>query len=274
MIVSASRRTDIPAFHGEWFVERLRAGWVEVRNPFNPKQVRKVSLQPEDVDACVFWTKNPAPFIRHLDELDSAGYRYYFQFTLNAYGSELEPGVPQEAARLDSFACLSDRLGPRRVIWRYDPIVLSSLTPPDFHLKAFERLVRSLRGRTKRVVISLVEYYRKIDRRLRCLEAAGVRFERQAIGQDVTRRLLSELRAMACDCDMEMQTCASGVDFSDLGIRPGACIDGLLIRELWDREVPLTKDPGQRPHCRCVMSRDIGTNDTCAHGCLYCYANR
>ncbi len=274
MIISASRRTDIPAFFGHWFAERVRAGWVDIKNPFNPKQVRRVSLLPEDVDAFVFWTKNPAPFRGLLDGLDRRGFCYYFQFTINAYDRDLEPNLPAMKERLETFFRLSDRLGPERVIWRYDPIVLSNRTPAEFHLKSFDGLSRALQGRTRRVVISLAEYYRKTNRRLRALEADGVRFDRQAADRPRTIDLLRRLRQAADARGIQMESCACAFDLSPAGIRPSACVDAQLIRALWGADVPSTGDPGQREHCRCAISRDIGTNSTCAHGCLYCYANR
>ncbi|MBN2497737.1 MAG: DUF1848 domain-containing protein [Deltaproteobacteria bacterium] len=274
MIISASRRTDIPAFLGAWFAERLRAGSVQVANPFNPRQVSTLSLRRRDVYAFVFWTKDPAPFFERLAMLDERQDRYYFLFTLNAYGRDLEPGLPALDARIGSFLRLSDRLGPQRVCWRYDPIVLSNRTDPDFHRRAFERLCAALEGHTRRVIISLLTYYRKVDRRLRGLEQQGVHFERDVAQSGKATALLADLAAMANARGVQMQSCASEWDFSAAGIPAGACIDADLIRAIWGIELDGTKDPGQRPHCLCARSRDIGTNGTCGHGCVYCYANR
>jgi len=138
VIISASRRTDIPAFFSEWFMKRIEEGVVCVADPFNPRQVGRYSLLAEDVDAIVFWSKNPCPLMARLSELDSRGYRYYFQFTLNDYPHLLEPNVPGLGERLDTLRTLSDRLGPERVVWRYDPIVVSSVTPTDYHLERLE----------------------------------------------------------------------------------------------------------------------------------------
>ena len=152
MIVSASRRTDIPALYGPWFLERVRAGRCLASNPFNPAQQRYVSLRPEDVDAVVFWTKNPAPFLPVLQSLEDRGLRSVFLVTLNDYPHVFEPGVPPLAERIAAFARLCAMLGPGRVRWRYDPIVLGTLTPPAHHLRAFERLCRELAGLTDRVI--------------------------------------------------------------------------------------------------------------------------
>lgn len=274
MIVSASRRTDLPAFCGRWFEERLEAGFADVVNPFNPKQIRRVSLTAQDVTAFVFWTRDARPFSPVLDRLDRRGDRYYFQFTLTAYGPDLEPGLPARDQRIAAFVALAERLGPERVLWRYDPIILSSRTPPAFHRRAFADLCRALSGHTRRVTISLAEYYRKVDRRLKALEAAGTVFDRQAQARPETLELLAELCELARAHGMRMVSCASKVELTKAGIAAGACVDGELIRRLWQVDVPAGRDRGQRPACRCSPSRDIGANDTCAHGCLYCYANR
>lgn len=274
MLISASRRTDLPAWHADWFASRLRAGFVEVANPYNPKQIRRVGLAPDEVTAFVFWTRDPRPFWPVLDLLDERWPRYYFQFTLTGYGPDLEPGLPEREGLLDAFCRLSDRLGPERVLWRYDPIVLSSRTPPDFHRRAFEALAARLTRRSAQVTISLVEYYRKTDRRLRSLEQQGVRFERRPQLDPATFALLADLRGMAAERGMRMRSCASALDLGPTGIEPGACVDPARLRALWSIDLPARRDPGQRPHCGCAPSRDIGTNDTCPHGCLYCYANR
>jgi len=164
MIISASRRTDIPAFYSEWFINRIRAGWCFVPNPLNYDQLAYVSLKPEDVDAIVFWSKNPAPIISHLNELDTMGFRYYFQFTLNAYPKVLEPRIPEFSKRIRTFRELGSKLGPMRVIWRYDPIIISNHTPIDFHIAAFSKIATSVKGSTHRVMISFADYYNKTER--------------------------------------------------------------------------------------------------------------
>ena len=132
-VISASRRTDIPAFYGEWLLGRLRAGFVEVRNPYNPKQVKRVSLRAQDVDCLVLWTKNPDPLAGRLDELEKLCPRFYFQYTLNDYPRELEPSLASAAERIKTFTALAARLGPERVVWRYDPVIVSSHTDAGYH---------------------------------------------------------------------------------------------------------------------------------------------
>lgn len=273
MIISASRRTDIPAFFADMFMAHLRQRWVDVANPFNRRQVSRVSLSPGDVDVIVFWTKNPAPFMGHLDEIDRMGFPYYFLFTVNDYSAHLEPAVPPLPDRLDTFRRLSDRLGPDRVIWRYDPIILSDRFTPSFHLQAFGRIAGSLRGKTNRVLVSVVDFYRKTERRIRSLEqVSGDRIMRTPLDHPDIRALVSGLAETAGANGMEVRSCAEDPRLQEMGIRPGKCIDDELIRRVFGLEVPPRKDKGQRENCRCVMSRDIGAVDTCRHGCVYCYA--
>ncbi|MEW6229256.1 MAG: DUF1848 family protein, partial [Bacillota bacterium] len=146
MIISASRRTDIPKFYSEWFMNRVRAGFCTFPNPFNPKQLIEVSLRPEDVDVIVFWSKDPGPLIPHLGELDRRGLRYYFQFTVNGYPGFMEPNVPPLGEVLDTFGRLSATVSPDRMIWRYDPIVLSNATGLEYHVRRFGEIAGALKG--------------------------------------------------------------------------------------------------------------------------------
>ncbi len=274
MIISASRRTDIPAFYSPWLINRLKAGWCLVPNPLNPKQVFRVSLSPHDVDAIVFWSKNPLPLLSRLDEVDDMGFRYYFQFTLNDYPAALEPGLPPIEKRVDIFLQLSQRIGPQRVVWRYDPIIISNLTPVGYHCERFSWLAERLNGATHRVMVSFVCLYRKTMRRLSRLEQQdSFKFDRDTTSQ-ANLELLKELAAIAAQNGIQMLTCAATPEINTAGIPPGKCIDDSLIRQLWGRDVRYRKDPAQRQHCMCTLSKDIGAMDTCLHGCVYCYSTR
>ena len=270
MIISASRRTDIPAFYAEWMVRRLRAGYCTVANPLNRNQVTRISLKPEDVDAIVFWTRNPRPLMAHLDELDSRGCRYYFQFTVLGYPRELDPRCPPAATAVETFRDLAQRLGPKRVIWRYDPIVFTGITPPAFHEENFGQLAESLSGRTSRVVISIVDMYRKTAARLKELEAtpAAVR----PCDPNDFAALMRRLAKAAGENGMEIVSCAEEVDLRPFGICPSKCVDDRVLAEAFGIEVPKAKDPAQRAACGCVVSRDIGMYESCLFGCRYCYA--
>lgn len=272
MIISASRRTDIPAFYSKWFMNRLKAGYALVPNPFNPKNIYRVSLEPEDVDAIVFWTRDPRMMMPELKELDSFGFRYYFQFTLTHYGRALEPFAPPIAERIYSFKRLSDYIGPEKVVWRYDPIIISNRTNYDFHLQAFERLSAQLQGNTERVMISFCSWYRKTTRRVRRLEKDGWSFNKEPVNLTAVTDFLAELSTMAASRGMKIYSCADGNDYFEAGIDHGSCIDASLINSLWALDLPAKKDPGQREHCLCAPSKDIGAKDTCVHGCLYCYS--
>ncbi|THB65505.1 MAG: DUF1848 domain-containing protein [Desulfovibrio sp.] len=272
MIISASRRTDIPALYGPWLLNRARQGHCLKVNPFNPSQTKQVSLRPQDVTAMVLWTKNPRPFVHGLEALQDMGLRLLMLHTLNGYPRMLEPGVPPLARRLDTFAGVSRLLGPDKLRWRYDPILIGDATPPKHHVRSFSRICRELNGMTRHVIVSWYTPYAKAEKRLAGLNRArGIRIwdsGRQTLSM---RELAPELAAIAGDNGMAITSCAMGEDLDGTGVAPGPCIDPDWIREAFDLEVPRTKDPGQRNKCRCVPSEDIGAYDTCVLGCAYCY---
>ena len=255
-------------------MNRIRAGWCAVPNPMHMKQASRVSLDPQEVDCIVFWSKNPAPMLPHLHELDRRGFRYCFQFSLNDYPGELEPNMPGVAERLETFLNLSRHVGPLRVVWRYDPIIISNMTPMEFHRERFSRIAQELRGATHRVMVSIVDFYHKTDRRLSQLEQAGYLFDRKAGSSTDMVSLLKDLATIAGRRDMERFACAEDRDFSEPGIPPGRCIDESLLNRVWALNLRYRKDPAQRRFCLCMVSKDIGINDTCIHGCPYCYSTR
>lgn len=272
MIISASRRTDIPKFYSEWFMNRVRAGFCTFPNPFNPKQVIEVSLRPEDVDAIVFWSKDPEPLIPYLGELDRRGLRYYFQFTVNGYPRFMEPNVPPLEKILETFGRLSEVVSPEKVIWRYDPIVLSNVTDLDYNEARFCEIASVLRGKTGRVVISLVDDYRGSRARLACLSRQGIYFRPSRPRDPGVARILRTMAQVAGDCGMEIVSCAEEFSLVEFGIKPGKCIDDEYIARVFGIRVTGKKDPSQRAACGCVQSKDIGVYGTCKHGCVYCYA--
>lgn len=273
MIISASRRTDIPAFYAGWFMRRIRAGFCTVPNPFNPKQVSRISLLPEDVEVLVFWTRNPRPLLPYLDELEQRGYRYYFQYTLLNYPRPIETSTPALAAALDSFRVLAERVGPQRVIWRYDPILFSSLTGAAFHQETFQRLAESLQSFTQRVVISVLTRYPKLEARFQRLAEQGIEvLDASARQGERFADFMRQLAVIAKARGMDIFSCASELDLQPYGIRPGKCIDAEYIAEVFGLQVSGRKDSSQRQFCGCVVSRDIGMYDSCLFGCQYCYA--
>ena len=305
VVISASRSTDIPAFYADWFMKRLEKGHVSWINPFNRKNMYVSFAKTR---AIVFWTKNPAPMLPYLDELDRRGLNYYFQFTLNDYDAEgFEPKVPLVARRVETFKTLSNRLGPKRVIWRFDPILLSeTITPRDILMRIW-RVGNQIHGLTDRLVISFIDIapYRKVQNNLKrdvewgeptnsIREPNQKEIEEIAIGLTKIRE-----RWQSEGWNIDIQTCSELIDLSKFGISHSCCIDGELMEEVFPDDtalmeflrpvqgdlfpssaipiVPVSneamKDQGQRKECHCVQSKDIGSYDTCAHFCVYCYAN-
>ncbi len=276
MLISASRRTDIPAFFGEWFGNRVKEGYFYRINPYNSNQVKGFSLLPEDVDAFVFWTKNPRPFFKQLDLIEGMGFNYLFHYTFNDYPPVFEPGLPSVSHRLDAFKSLSDRIGPKRVIWRYDPVILSSITPVEYHIEKITKLAQELSGYTERLVISFLDFYGKVQRNLTRLTASkGIRCEdwRDVNNLGLLDSFAAQVPAIARDNGIQTFTCSEAVDLHKYSILPGSCIDGKLISGVFGLQKQWKKDSSQREHCRCAVSVDMGVYDTCKFECAYCYAN-
>lgn len=272
MIISASRRTDVPTFYAEWMRNRIRAGFCTVPNPFNRKQISKVSLKSEDVEAIVFWTRNPRPLMRFLNELDERELNYYFQFTILGYPRSLDPKSPPLDSVVETFRRLSERVGPARVVWRYDPIIFSELTSSEYHQRQYEQIARALSGHTHRSVISIVDRYRKANRRINALAGSQAEFHESL--PEYFDELMRYLADVARDNNMEIMSCAEEIDLKQYGILPGKCVDDQLIRRAFGKELRVCKDKNQRKACGCVQSRDIGMYDTCVYGCPYCYATQ
>jgi hypothetical protein len=267
MIISASRRTDIPAFYSQWFMNCIRAGTCEVPNPFNPFQIARVSLRPEDVDVIVFWTRDPSPMLPHLRELNERGFRYYFLYTVMDNPKAIDPYCPPVTNSLHTFRALVDRTGPDKVIWRYDPIAFTPLTGPEFHEEAFRRIAGALKGHTNRCILSIMNPYRKARIRL---ARKGIQIT--PLEKKVFKDLMRFMAGEAQDKGMEICSCATSLDLDEYGIRHGKCVDDSYIRKVFGVEVTHRKDPSQRKACGCVVSKDVGMYDTCLFGCLYCYA--
>jgi DNA repair photolyase len=272
MIVSASRRTDIPAFYAAWFMNRVAAGSCEVPNPYHHEKRSVVSLRPEDVDCFVFWTRHPSGLVPRLPELSERGYRWYFLFTLLDYPGSFEPYSPSFERRLELLRSAAELTPPGGVVWRYDPIIVSSATPVGFHLETFSRIAAALEGTVNRVVVSFLDVYRKTARGLAELAREGVVVSSEEEQRAAAPRLLPGMAEISRRHGMEIQSCAENGELARYGVVAGKCIDDALILSLHGISVPATKDSGQRSACRCVQSRDIGVYDSCIHGCRYCYA--
>jgi len=265
MIISASRRTDIPTYYSEWFFNRIKEGYVLVRNPMNAHQISKISLTPDVVDGIVFWTKNPIPMLNKLDRLQD--YTYYFQFTLNSYGQDVETHVPnKQNTIIPAFKKLSDTIGPERVIWRYDPVFLNETYTPKYHLRYFEQLAKILHPYTKKCTFSFIDMYRNTEKNVKGLDIQKFPIEQQ-------KYLAKHFADIAHSYGLSIDTCAEGIDLEQYGIQHARCIDDRLLSQLIGCPLTVGKDKNQRLECGCIESIDIGTYNTCRNGCLYCYAN-
>ena len=268
MIVSASYKTDIPTFYGDWFINRLRAGFCKTLNPYN-RQIGRVSLKPDDVQGFVFWTKNVGPFIGHLAEVRRRGFPFVVQHTINAYPRVLEEAVVDAAKSVEHVRRLAEEYGPRVCVWRYDTIIESSATPRDFHVRTFSRLAKELQGVTDEVVISFAHIYEKTLRNMnRAADAKG--FTWSDPSDDWKRGLLVELTEIAASNRIKLTVC-SQPQYIVPGSGEARCVDAARLNEIGGTAFRV-KLKGNRKECGCYEARDIGEYDTCPHGCVYCYA--
>lgn len=265
MILSVSRRTDIPAFYSKWFMNRVREGYVMVRNPMSYHAISKISLSPELIDCIVFWTKNAEPLIKYLSELDTK-YMYYFQYTLNAYLKDIEPNLPKLQEKIEIFKKLSSHVGKDRVIWRYDPIILTEKYDVDWHIRAFTYICNELKDYTNVCVFSFVDMYDKICTNMKAINAMPIDKEKMEIIADSFSKIAKENGIV-------LKTCCEEIDLEKYDIEHSCCIDPILMARLLNCTLKTKKDPNQRGVCGCVESIDIGQYNTCKHGCKYCYAN-
>jgi len=258
-------------------MERINAGFVDAVNPFNSNQVKRVPLIPlsegmkpeEGVEAFVFWTRNPRQILANVDELTNRRFPFYVMVSLTGYPDILEPSMVSAPKVITIIKKLAQKIGPQRVIWRYDPVFLSSVTDEDFHRRNFNELAQNLAGSVKRVIISVYDEYREAKKRLEWLENSNV-LQMLDTG-DGLLKLLADLAKSAEAAGMEMQSCAEKEDYSSLGITSGACIDAALLEKLFGIKSG-GKDKNQRPNCLCCKSIDIGAYGICAAHCVYCYA--
>lgn len=264
MIISASRRTDIPALYMQWFMNRLETGEALVQNPMRPSQIRTVPLTRNHIDGIVFWTKNPEPMRQYLTQLSQ--YPFYILYTLNPYRQDIEPNLPKEEKRLDTFLRIAEIIGPDRIIWRYDPIIVTAKYTEAFHQEQFARIATRLSGATTLCKISFVHPYAKIRKALTSMGAV--------LPEAETKKTLAvTLQKMAEGAGMKMGGCCDP-DLAEAGIDRATCVDAKLMGKIAGKEIPKRRDSGQRTDCSCCKSVDIGGYNTCTHGCAYCYANR
>lgn len=265
MILFASGRTDIPAFYSDWLMNRLRAGFVDVRNPYYSEQVTRYRLTPDVVDCLVFCTKNPAPILPHLPALRASGLAVYFFVTITPYGKDVEPNVPEKERVIESTLALSAELGKDRVCWRYDPIFVNESYPVSQHIRSFRSMTEKLCAATDRCIISFIDLYEKTKRNFPGVQEVSIsdqHFLAQAFG------------SIGRETGITIETCAEKEDLSAYGIASGACISRTHIEKAAGIRLLRTL-PKQhlRPHCTCLPSHDIASYNCCPHLCRYCYAN-
>lgn len=276
MIISASYKTDIPAFYGRWFLNRLEAGFCRVANPYGGRPGR-VALTRDAVDGFVFWTKNLGPFLGALESVSDAGFPFVVQYSVTGLPGGLERSVPAWERAVEHMAGVRDRWGPRAVVWRYDPIVtldstldstLSSTAagPPGGHRATFARLAAALRGITDEAVVSFLQPYRKT---VRNLGAAGLSWRDPEVEEK--RALLADLAGIAAGQGMALTLCTQPALAGVPGTAPARCVDAARLSDVAGRPLA-AREKGNRPGCLCAQSRDIGAYDSCPHGCVYCYA--
>ncbi|QFJ54031.1 DUF1848 domain-containing protein [Pseudobutyrivibrio xylanivorans] len=262
MIINTGQRTDIPAFYSDWFANRLKDGYVCVRNPYNPKQVSRYRLDPEVVDVIGFCTKNPAPMFKYMDLLKDYG-QYWF-VTLTSYGRDIEPNVPDKHKLIEDFKKLSDVVGVNSIGWRYDPIFISDRYTEEYHIKAFKQIAEELDGYTKTVVISFIDLYPKVRKNFP---------EAKEVAKDQRLRMGKKIIEIATAHGMTVKPCAEGDELAQFGADCGGCMTIADYEKAIGQRLNAPKKKGARAECACYLSGDIGAYNTCKHLCRYCYAN-
>ena len=262
MILQTGQRTDIPAFYGQWLINRINEGFVDVRNPYNPNLITRYMINHNTVDGIAFCTKNPLPFIQYLPQI--AEYRQYWHMTITPYGTDIEPYVPAYERIIEGFKFISHNLNPQSVVWRYDPIVVNHNYSVDFHYESFYKLAKSLSGYTDIVVASYLDIYDKVLRNYP---------EGNRPSQDVQIKLMKELVKIANQFGMTLKTCGEGDTFKSIGADTSGCLITDCYERAWNVKLKVPKRTPSRPECNCYIHVDIGAYDTCSHFCRYCYAN-
>jgi len=268
-VISVSRRTDIPAWYMPWFLNRIKAGFAQYRNPFGG-QIYEVSLKPDDMMAFVFWSRNYEPFLPHWKHLRQLGYDGYFHFTITGLGPPFEPYSPSSQKMIDVFKILSDQTSPQQVLWRFDPILVSNITPTDEIPERFGHIARQLCGYTERCYISVVDLYKKTARNLEVLADQGIMCQTLSLEQELT--LTQHLVNIATTYHIQLHACCETNLLAIPQVQQAHCVDAALLRDLFPEKFHVLKKAPTREGCGCFASRDIGAYDTCVFGCVYCYA--
>ena len=265
MILFISGRTDIPAFYSEWFMNRLRAGFVDVRNPYYGEQVTRYSLDPKVVDALVFCTKNPRPMLEHIKEIKSRGFKIYFFVTITPYSNDIEPGVPDKSRIISSFIELSTLIGKENISWRYDPVFINDVYSIGFHKTAFANMAEKLSGSTERCIISFIDLYKKTIKNFPSVREVKISEQEE---------LAFSFSESADKFGISVETCAEKYNLSEFGVKPGACVSRNIMEQTCGFNLKEKLPPNNlRENCACLPMHDIGAYNSCPHLCRYCYAN-
>lgn len=260
MILFASGRTDIPAFYSNWFINRVEAGFVDVRNPFNQKLVSRIYFS--DVDLIMFCSKNPLPMINKLDILKVP---VLFHVTITPYGKDVEPNIPDKRLIIEGVKKLSLVLGIDNVVVRYDPIFLSDKYNVDYHIKAFDKLCKNLNGYVNKIIVSFMDEYKNVRSNKNILKyRAFTREDYKKIGEAFSKS--------AMDNGMSVQTCFDDEDLTQYGFVKGECLSHELAYILTGKKFK-SSNVRKEKKCECVQMVDIGDYNSCMHMCKYCYAN-
>jgi len=265
MILSVSQRTDIPSFYGDWFINRIKEGYLHVKNPYNFNQISHINLSPEIVDCIVFLTKNPIPFMNKLEYLEK--YKYFFHFTITPYGKDIERNIPnKKEAIIPAFKKLSNLLGKEKMVLRYDPIFLTKKYTIEYHLRAFEYIIKELHKYTKKVVISFIDMYKKVIENTGNIGLNPLEMEHMIL-------IGKGLGDIAKSYNINIVSCVDKINLEEYGIERGTCIDREYIENIVGSPLKDTKLNRTRKNCSCMDRYDVGTYNTCKNGCIYCYAN-
>ena len=260
MIISASRRTDIPSLHTKWFLNRLKEEYVITQNPISKNNFYKIPLNKNIVDIIVFWSKNPN--IDFLKEVRDLGYEFYLHFTITPYNKNIEKNIPDKNLLIKNFQIISKLFGKEKIIWRYDPIILNDDFDANYHINNFKNFADNLNGYTDECIFSFVQIYSKIKNNIK------------NINDDDKLLLIENIKEISEKNNIKLKSCSQDFDkITNIRVEKSACIDKERIQKILGYSIKEKKDKSQRKLCNCIESIDIGMYNTCTNGCIYCYAN-
>lgn len=264
MIVNVGGRTDIVNYYSEWLMNRIKDGFAYSRNPLFQDNVSKISLKPEDVDCLMFCSKNYKPMLKYMKELNNK-YRIICHYTITAYDKDIEPNVPSIDESIKTLIELSKIIGKEKVLWRYDPILLTNKYTIKKHLEIFEYMAKQIAPFVQRCIFSFVEMYKKLEYNMP---------EIIPFTQDDKIKILKGIGEISKKYNLYIQTCGTDENNEKYGIHVSGCTTPEILEQANNVKYKSVKTKPMRKGCHCIPSRDIGAYDTCLNGCKYCYANK